>query len=174
MADAGPWLRQARSDLSAAERVLVTEESSTYCQVIAKCQQVVEKCVKSIATELADRGIVSLTIGARGHGVEQFIAAIRRAPRRDHGKAVPEYVREVLERNLQEIRKVMRLAPTGLREGVLPRNTEYPFQDARGILIAPADNGSFRIEEVKQFIALARRIFKQANTLIDVTRRTPL
>jgi HEPN domain-containing protein len=167
-----PWLRQANSDMTAARRVRDDSDPSSYCQVIAKCQQVVEKSVKAIAEELSARGAITITIGFK-HDIAPLISAIRRKPK-SRDKSVPDYVVKTLERNLDEINEIMDLAPRRRPDTtLLSRNTEYPYHNAQSNLIAPADVNSFNLVEVERYLVLASRIYNQANTLITASERTP-
>jgi hypothetical protein len=115
-----------------------------------------------------------LTIGF-DHRIKQYIEAIIRAPRRSATQSsVPDYIVGMLRRNRNEINAVMRLAPHRPDDGItLPRNTEYPFHDARGVLIAPADKGVFEKSEIEAHLKVANVVFEQARTLIAITERQP-
>lgn len=174
MSSSRVWLRQARSDLLAARYLAQQDTDDFYCQTAAKCQQVVEKSVKAIAAELTERRIVTLTIGF-DHRIDQYISAIIRAPHRPTEKrSVPDYILQTLRRNRSEVSAIMRLAPHRPDDGaVLPRNTEYPFHNARGVLIAPADKGVFQKSEIEGHVKVASVVFDQAQTLISIAEREP-
>lgn len=55
--------------------------------------------------------------------------------------------------------------------GSLPRNTEYPYGDATSGWRSPAESGSFTLDEVRQFLAVAQRSLDAAKTIFDVTVR---
>jgi len=133
MADSRPWLAQASSDLEAALVLRRENRPILYCQVAAKCQQVVEKSVKAIATELNERRIVFLTIGF-DHRVDQYISAILRAPgkRKD---AVPDYIKGTIRYNRSILDEVMRLAP----HAPIDRN-QLPVLPHRALPVEKAKN----------------------------------
>ena len=174
MSSSRVWLRQAKSDLHAAECLSGQPAEDLYCQVAAKCQQTVEKSVKAIAAELSDRGIVTLTIGF-DHRIDRYISAITRVPRhKSAGKSVPEYIQQTLLRNRNEVKLLMSLAPhRPPDENQLPRNTEYPFHNAQGVLIAPADTGIFQKVEIDGHLKVATAVFTQAQALISIVERAP-
>jgi hypothetical protein len=171
MADSRAWLTQANSDLEAARLLRDVDRPILYCQVAAKCQQVVEKSVKAIATELNDRRIVFLTIGF-DHRIEQYIEAIRRAPGKRKG-SVPDYIKSTLSHNLPTVTELMSLAPHKPADiDRLPKNTEYPFGKA-GARVAPADTAVFLQVDVDRYLTTAGALLEKAQTLIAVTERGP-
>ena len=174
MASSRVWLRQAKSDLLTAQYLAEQDTESFCCQTAAKCQQVVEKSVKAIAAELTERGLVTLTIGF-DHRVDQYIAAIVRTPRRSsERKSVPAHIQQTLQRNRNEISTLMSLAPhKPANANALPRNTEYPFHNTEGLLIAPSDPGIFQKTEIISHLKVAHSIFTQAQALISIVERTP-
>jgi len=166
------WLRQAKYDLVAARYLAQQDAHHFYCQTAAKCLQVVEKSVKAIAAELTDRRIVTITIGF-DHDIDRYITAIIRAPHRP-AKTVPHYIVETLHHNRSEVKAIMRLAPHRPEDrNKLPRNTEYPFHDVHGILIAPADTGVFQKAEIDTHVKTASIVFDQAQALISIAEREP-
>jgi hypothetical protein len=171
MPGSGPWLRQAQSDLLAAQCLSENGSDSLYCQIAAKCQQVLEKSVKAIAAELDERSIVSITIGF-DHRIDQYITAMLRTPREN--RSVPDHIRNTLKNNRAEISEIMMLAPhrpPSLQP--LPRNTEYPFHNVQGDLIAPTDVDVFKKTEVERYLRLAGIILAQARTLITIASLAP-
>lgn len=174
MSSARIWLRQAKSDMLTARYLAQQESDDFYCQTVAKCQQVVEKSIKAIAAELTERRIVTLTIGF-DHRVDQYISAIIRTPRNvTEKRSVPGHISQSLRNNRNAINEIMRLAPhrTGDVQR-LPRNTEYPFHNSQGVLIAPADTGVFEKSEVETHLRVAGTVFSQAQTLITISERAP-
>jgi|SRR5579871_533402 len=172
MSSSRVWLRQAKSDLSAARYLAAQNADDLYCQIAAKCQQAVEKSVKAIAAELTERRFVDLTIGF-DHRIDQYIAAIIRAPRRGKN-SVLDYIQQMLRYNRNEINAIMQLAPHRPPDAnQLPRNTEYPFHDVQGILIAPADTGIFQKTETDSHLKVAGVVFDKAKALISITEREP-
>lgn len=57
MTEAEAWLAQVESDFAAARSVFKEDDLSTYCQSIAKCQQVVEKSINVIDAVLREQGV---------------------------------------------------------------------------------------------------------------------
>jgi hypothetical protein len=164
-----PWLRQADTDFLAAERLRDDAIHALRCQVIAKCQQTVEKSIKAIAQDLSDRHIMALTIGT-SHPVDKLVTAILHAPGRSARRMIPSYIVNTLDRNYDDIDWIMGLAPRGI---VTERNTEYPFFGSEGTLIAPADPEVFSLDDVKRAQKVAGTMLKQARALASVTERSP-
>ena len=172
MSSSGAWLRQANSDMLAANCLSACNSEDLYCQISAKCQQVVEKSVKAIAAELTERGIVTLTIGFK-HDIGKLITAIITTPHsRKNSNSVPEYISSALNNNRLNIQVLMGLAPHKPTDSdSLPRNTEYPFHNERSVLIDPSDSDVFTQTETEGRIKFAGAVLKQARKLILVTKR---
>lgn len=152
------WILQAKSDLTAAKNVLKENDASTYCQALAKYQQVVEKSVKGMVAALNELGISQPSISGK-HTLEHEINgldALRRKP--DLDKASINVVDKVIVGYKNDIISLCRLAPSGpknnanSKDKLYLKNTEYPFNEglAEGEYIAPAALDTFTIEEVKQ------------------------
>jgi hypothetical protein len=140
--------------------------------VASKCQQAVEKSVKAIAAELSERGVVPITIGF-DHAIDRYIKLIRRAPGR-LARNVPGFINETLDRNAEGITWIMDLAPRRPPNTArLPRNTEYPFHDRDGVLVAPAAPGTFGTDEIERCLRVGGSVFKQAAALITLDDRKP-
>lgn len=126
MADAGAhlWISQADSDRWAASRVFDTTEPRSYCQVLSKYQQVVEKSIKAIAAGLRDRFIVSIPIGY-GHDVARIASALRRRARPNDPTDIQHHINHLLnEHVLNEIKAIDAIAPRRPPAGALhARNT---------------------------------------------------
>ncbi len=174
MSSSGAWLRQANSDMHAANCLVECNSEVLYCQISAKCQQVVEKSVKAIAAEFTERGIVTLTIGFK-HDISKLIIAIITTPHaRKNVNSVLEYISSTLKQNRLNIQALMGLAPHKPTDGDgLPRNTEYPFHNERSVLIAPSDSDVFTKTETEGHLKVAGAVLKQARKLIFVSKRTP-
>jgi HEPN domain-containing protein len=105
------WISQADSDLWAAERLFDAREPRSHCQVIAKCQQAVEKSVKAVAAALRDRFIVNVSIGY-GHEVDRMASALRRRAKPGDPANVQHYVNRMLsEHTIAEIQSLEALIP---------------------------------------------------------------
>src|SRR6185312_3123102 len=152
------WLNQARSDLQASRRLFNTDDDGTFCQAIAKYQQVVEKSVKAIAAAVRDVGINAINIGFT-HEVERVVSALVFLPRGKGPTNIKDQIKALLnEGHRREIKALCALAPKRPGPGELARrNTEYPYQRADGSWIAPHESGAFTISDVERFRTLATR-----------------
>ncbi len=125
MTSTGAWLRQTNSDMLAASCLSARDSEDLYCRICAKCQQVLEKSLKAIATELTDRGKVTLTIGFI-HNIDGLIAPILRTPHfKSVRNSVPEYISSTLRNNLLNIKILMSLAPMNLQTATVFREIRY-------------------------------------------------
>ena len=173
MSSSGAWLRQANFDMHAANCLVECNSEVLYCQITAKCQQVVEKSVKAIAAELTERSIVTLTISFT-HNIDALIKTMIITPHVRKNNSVPEYISSMLRNNLPEIKVLMSLAPRKPADSdSLPRNTEYPFHNERSVLIAPSDSDIFTKTETAGHLKVAGAVLKQARKLIVVTKLSP-
>ncbi|MGB7160911.1 MAG: hypothetical protein WBD40_22810 [Tepidisphaeraceae bacterium] len=166
------WISQADSDRFAAERVLDPAQHRTYCQTIAKYQQVVEKSIKSIAAGYRDRLLLSVPIGY-SHDVARIASALRRPARPQDPADIQHHVNRLLtEHVVNEIKALDGLAPRRPPPGGLhARNTEYPFETIAGAWIAPALQDVFSINDVNRFRQLADRVYREAKEIVSALRR---
>lgn len=175
-APAEVWLAQVRSDYQAARRVLGRSDHSTYCQAVAKCQQVVEKSIKAVVAALRDRGTLRIHTGRR-HQVEPLVSAlIRLASGRGESRGIQKHISDLLaEHRRGGVFAVCALAPKWPRPGEpFPRNTEYPFQQDEDTWRAPADEGVFGLEkDVQQFQRLADDFYCRLPRIISAIEREP-
>lgn len=171
------WLEQAQSDIKTAcvlrdyAKPLASSNSHSdlHCQIVAKCQQTVEKAVKAITAELYAQGQVKHTIGW-SHSIVGCIGAIKGAP------AVKDdilyTIQESLKSNESSIDNLMNLVPK--KTIPLIKNTEYPYQNSAGTMIAPASPGEFHwTNDVEYFVLLAQTIMDKANALILAMYASP-
>ena len=168
------WLSQAHSDFCAAKRVYQADDDSTYCQAIAKYQQVVEKSVKALATGLQDAKIAQVSRSHYyKHDVERLAQAIRHSLAPKNVNEIHSKVAELFnEHYREEIRILSSFAPHRPPPGAPhQRNTEYPFQNANGDWTAPAIPKSFNSQEVTRFKDLAVRIWQRCNKIISALPR---
>lgn len=173
MSLSGAWLRQANSDMHAANCLSECNSEELYCQISAKCQQVVGKSVKAIASELTERGIVTLTI-AFTHNIDGLIKRMIITPHVKNSNSVPEYIANTLKNNRLNIQDLMGLAPHKSKDSdILPRNTKYPFHNERSVLIAPSDSNVFTKTETEGHLKVAGAVLKQARKLIVATKLSP-
>jgi HEPN domain-containing protein len=168
------WLNQARSDYRASSRLLDDQDHETYCQAIAKYQQVVEKSVKAIAAAIRDAGISPIYTGFT-HEVEKIVSALVLLPRGKGPTDIKDRIKALLnEGHRSEIRALCALAPKRPGPGELARrNTEYPFQRSDGSWIAPHDEGAFDLSDVERFRALATRIIEGSARTVSALERLP-
>lgn len=170
---AAAWFTQATSDVASAKRVLQQADPSTYCQVIAKCQQTVEKGVKSVVAALDEARVVQMPIG-RAHGVERFVQALRRLPRRQENQDIQATIDWWLDEHRRgEIHAIDALAPKfPAPDGLAALNTEYPFQREDGSWRAPAEAGAFEFGTVERFLRLAEHVHVGAAKVRSAIKRT--
>jgi HEPN domain-containing protein len=168
------WLNQAHSDLAAARRIFDVDDESSFCQSIAKYQQIVEKSVKAVAAAVRDAGISAISTGFT-HEVEKIVSALVLLPRDRGPKDIKGQIKALLnEGRRSEIRALCALAPKRPGPGELARrNTEYPYQRPDGSWIAPHESGAFTISDVNRFRALATRIIEGSARMISAIERLP-
>ncbi len=168
------WLSQAHSDFCAAKRVYQAGDDSTYCQAIAKYQQVVEKSVKALAAGLQHAKITQISSGHYyKHDVDRLAQAIRHSLDPKNVNEIHDKVAELFnEHYRQEIKILSSFAPRRPPPGAPhQRNTEYPFQNANGGWTAPAKPKTFTSQEVTRFSDLADQIWKRCNKIISALPR---
>lgn len=172
MTQAVAWFTQASSDVASASRVLDRTNPSTYCQAIAKCQQTVEKGVKSVIAALGEAGVLQMRIG-RDHGVERFVQALGRLPRRPENQNIQATMDWWLdERWRAEIHAIDALVPRYPAPGALAAvNTEYPFQVADASWRAPAESDTFELGDVDRFLRLAQHVHVGASKVRSAIKR---
>lgn len=172
------WLQQAIADREAAEReyaAVVQSRSRVWCHAVAKYQQIVEKAVKAIVAALQEAGFWRGPPIGFVHGVERHMLFLIRLPRPGSQKSVQRRLVRLFDANTRSaIRSLEALAPHAPPPGdPLPRNTEYPFNDAEGAWTFPANSGEFSREEVDGFRALSHRLVNSAGWVISTLRRRP-
>ena len=106
------WLSQAHSDLAASGRVLIPNDSSTYCQAISKYQQAVEKTVKALGEALDSTGIMTLPSKYYyRHDVSEMAKAMLPLVMTGSHAVLPSIQNILHFRAIQEITKLCSLAP---------------------------------------------------------------
>lgn len=168
------WISQADSDRLGATRVYDPADHRTWCQAIAKHQQVVEKSIKAVAAAVRDAGIQSVQIKLYyKHPVDEMITALRRPIGPKDRKAIQAPIATLLsEFNRAEIRALSDLAPKKPDAGVLhAKNTEYPYETATGVWTTPALVGAFTTQEVCRFATLSERIYQGSRLIVSALRR---
>lgn len=168
MSETRAWLRQARSDHQAAQVLMDSRREEMKCQVVAKCQQAVEKSVKALVGALNDSRVMRRPIGYK-HNVERFMAALIHLPRREDLKDMQRQIYGLLSEQVRaDIRALENLTPKAPPPGENPsRNTEYPFIDATGSWKAPADKAVFSNREIERFRALADRLYHGCSEIVS-------
>ncbi len=173
MRQSAAWVLQAKSDLAAAKAVLQDNEASTYCQALAKCQQVTEKSIKGMIAALNELGISDATVSG-GHSLAHELNgldAIRRK-KPDLDDVSVGMIDRMLRKHKQDILWLCSLAPGGLRDKVYPRNTEYPFGDpSLNDWSAPADETTFSLAEVARARTVAWPLHQVADRFASSLRR---
>lgn len=144
---------QAKSDLDAAKAVRKDSEFSTYCQALAKYQQVTEKSVKSMIAALNEAGFLQVSISGN-HALEHEINGLDALRRKKPGidNASLEAIDKILKSYRSKIALLSSLAPSGPKGSVYPRNTEYPFHADAALnnWTAPAAEGTYTLVEVTE------------------------
>jgi HEPN domain-containing protein len=172
-AGANLWVSQADSDRLAANRLYDKADHRTFCQTIAKYQQVVEKSVKAIAAAVRDAGIVSLPqTHYYKHPVDKLISALRHHDWSEDDRGIQGRINRLLNDSCcLEVRSLSDLAPRKPSPGSLhARNTEYPYEIAAGQWTAPALLNSFSIKDVERFGQLAERIYQGTREIVSAIR----
>jgi hypothetical protein len=167
------WISQADSDLFVAVRIYDPVDHRTYCQVIAKHQQTVEKSVKAIRAALHEALIVSISSGKSSHDVTKLASALRRPGNPADRTDIQHHINRVLnEHCITEIKAISALAPKLPKGGGLhDRNTEYPYERLAGDWVAPAMQNCFTVNEVQRFATLAQRVYEGARQIVSALRR---
>ncbi len=176
------WLEQAKSDWIAAQAMQVVpddkdyKKASSYCQAIAKYQQVTEKSIKGMIAALNKQGIVNIRISTTQHKVTHemnALAASRRNGMRSADKNWVEKIDSGLKKRKEDIEWLSNLAPSGQKEdGTFVKNTEYPFNDSSpGGWTAPAALGIYSSADVTRAYNLAQKLLKQASSFISAMDR---
>jgi hypothetical protein len=163
MTEAEAWKAQVESDYAAARAVWVQDDLKTYCQAIAKYQQVVEKSINFIDAVLREQGLLVGRVRAE-HYPERMINRLVRLPQSEN-KTVAQRLVRIFSRWLPDIYDICALAPKLPPRGEpYQRNTEYPFQCQDGMWTAPAD-AQFTQAEVSRFERVARQMRAEAEQI---------
>jgi HEPN domain-containing protein len=173
-AGANLWISQANSDRLAAARVYDPTGVRTWCQAVAKHQQVVEKSIKAIAAARQAAGMGGLPIKYYyRHRVDEIISELRRTAGRQARKAIQGRINKLLDQfHRAEIRALSDLAPQKPASGALhARNTEYPYETAAGVWTAPGLEGGFTTHDVDRFATLSERINQGSREIVSALRR---
>lgn len=167
MNESAAWIVQVKSDFATAEKLFDETQTSLYCQVIAKYQQVVEKSVNAMVAALNEVSGPVINIGTKHYPEKQINALLLM---KFGNQDLVRHVHTIFsEYRLGEIRALCLLAPS------LPprRNTEYSYPDGRGGWTAPAAAGNFRVEEVYRFRTLVNELVPMAGRFIQSALFSP-
>lgn len=167
------WVLQAKSDLAAAQAVLKEGDVSTFCQALAKYQQVTEKSVKGMVAALNELGISQPSISGNhnlAHEMNGLDAVRRKRPDLDDTSI--GMIDRLLRGHKTDVMWLSALAPSGPKGQVYPKNTEYPFNDASaGGWTAPAASDVYALAEVKRAHSLAWPLHQIAARFASSLRR---
>jgi len=167
------WLLQAESDRLCAQKVWDQTDHRTYCQTLAKYQQMVEKSVKAVFAAMKDFGIVGLPNMGYNHDLAKLLDALSRMPKAQENKNLQMKVDGLLTHyHRGEIDAITQLAPKRpAQPGDLHRiNTEYPYETAAGIWKAPASHDAFSLQQVNRFRILATYLHGGAKKIVSTLR----
>ncbi len=178
MDESAAWMAQALADQAAAEREREFAErlkAPAWCHTAAKYQQAVEKAIKAMVAALRECGVRGVPPIGYDHRVQNHLRLLRRLPGGGVGLSIPRRLRDFLDAATRNaIRKLEVLAPRAPAPGDRhPRNTEYPFNAARGGWTYPAAPDSFSVAEVNEFQTLTRRVAYHARNIVSSLRRGP-
>lgn len=176
MTERRAWLVQSESDLEIVANLMDSQNPRTCCHTIAKCQQAVEKGVKSLIAALRDAGILSIEIGYR-HEIARFMTVLIHMPHATQNRSLQARIHRLFDiKTRREIDALDRLAPHRPPPGHhASRNTEYPYQQRAGAdWQTPSDSDSFTIEEVTRYRSLAHRLVIECGKLVSLLERSSL
>ena len=169
MTELEAWLVQVESDFTAARRVLREDDPGTYCQTIAKYQQIVEKSINVIDAALRERGLFPDRAQSEHYPIRMMNRLVR-IPVKSHGE-IAARLQRLFKRLWADIHDLCVLAPKLPPRGELYRpNTEYPFQSSNGEWTAPAASSSFSWRQVQRFENVARSLRAEAQRIADGAR----
>ena len=159
MKQSAAWIAQVESDFAAGEKFFRENDPTTYCQAIAKYQQVVEKSVKAMVAAVNELGS-SITI-TRSHlptnEMDAFLGL-----RKKIDNASVSHVARMFKAHRQAVENLCSLAPQWPEDNAsFARNTEYPFQ-IHGEWTAPTVEGMFTLQEMKSAQSTAKAFHRAA------------
>lgn len=162
------WIQQAASDIVAAG--LLQSQGADRCQVVAKCQQAVEKAIKALVQAMNLLGLITMPV-APIHHVSGYATAIVRAAeaapkahrflKGELPKLFPKHIREC-------IALLDAVVPIYPKAGALATlNTEYPFQLSSTDWCSPSSPDVFDAGQVKRYLVAANRVQGGASKIIS-------
>jgi len=174
MTEAEAWLKQIESDFAAAAAVFNQEDASTYCQTISKYQQVVEKSINVIDAVLREQGVLLGRVKAE-HYPLKMINRLVNLSQRQHSDLAANMSRIFRGRWYADIYDICRLAPKLPPPGArYQQNTEYPYQNDDMTWTAPAEAGSFKLDQVQRFGNVARSLRREAQLVVTAANLNEL
>lgn len=172
MTEIEAWMLQTDSDFAAARRVLVETDATTYCQAIAKYQQVTEKSINVMDAALHEQGVLFGRVRAEHLPIHMKNRLIR-IPR-EKNKDLAARLERIFRRWWPDVYDLCSLAPKLPLPGEdYKQNTEYPFQE-RGVWTAPAAGTSFTLAQVQRFEKIARQLRSEARQIVAAARLNKL
>lgn len=173
MDESWAWLQQGIADHDAAIALGSFQRENFRCHVIAKFQQSVEKCVKSIVAALREANILSIEIGWT-HAVSPFVKVMIRLPHARANFGIQRSLWILLDIKTREtISALDKLVPRRPPPGREPeRNTEYPFRND-GEWTFPAKSEAFDAKDIQRFQGVVNRIRTQAPRIVSALSRQP-
>ncbi len=166
------WILQAQSDVMSANAL--HQANADLCQVLAKCQQGVEKAVKGLIESLNVIGFLKLPVDSLHH-VSRFVSAMLRAAEiapKEHRLLRRQLLRLFPPHAQERIRTLDQVVPQYPKKGCLAvRNTEYPFQTSPTAWQAPCFSGVFTRGEVRRCLTTAEQVQRGAARIISALER---
>jgi hypothetical protein len=166
------WIAQAGSDMVAARAL--HRVGADHCQVVAKCQQAMEKAVKGLVEAMNALGLVKMPVDST-HRVAKYasamLLAVNAAPKA-HRFLKVELPRLFPEHVQGCIAALDDVVPQYPKKGALAaKNTEYPFQLSVTDWRAPSAPDVFGRGDVRRYLAAAERVQGGASKVISALER---
>jgi hypothetical protein len=166
------WVLQAASDANAAQ--VLRRAGADPCQLVAKCQQAVEKAVTGLVEAMNVLGLLTMPVDS-SHHVARYASAMVRAAEvapREHRDLKRQLVRLFPAHVRKSIAALDKLVPEYPKKGALAaKNTEYPFQPSSTEWLAPSMDGVFARGDVKRYQAAAERVAGGAMKVMSALER---
>lgn len=166
------WIVQAGSDMVAARTL--HGAGADPCQVVAKCQQAMEKAVKGLVEAMNALDLMTMPVDST-HRVARYASAMVRAV--DAAPKAHRFLKVELPRLFPEhvqscIAALDDVVPQYPKKGALAaKNTEYPFQLSVTEWRAPSAPEVFGRGDVRRYLAAADRVQGGASKVISALER---
>jgi hypothetical protein len=166
------WLQQIESDFRTAELLHDQNDEQLFCQVIAKYQQITEKCVKAMVAAVLELGVEFDNISPSHHPSKE-ISGLKNINLSLDRTSV-EYIDRTFPReSSQIIEELCDLAPQFPKKGdVFRKNTEYPFQE-HGAWVSPASLGVYSDSDVKKYRNFVWVLRKRTRRFVGLVKLRP-